>query len=63
MSASILTITSRLTNVAELIMEIDFTRLTTDELALLRERLPAWSLTLLAMSQSIAALEEPLRRE
>jgi len=63
MSASILTITSKLTGVAELIMEIESARLTDDELVLLRERLPAWSLTLLAMSQSIAALEEPLRRE
>ncbi len=63
MAERILSITSRLTRVAELVMDIDIARLPDDEIAVLEERLPAWSLTLSAISTSIAALEETLGDE
>ena len=62
MSDSILSITSKLSHVAELMIDIDPTQLPTEELAMLKDRLPAWALTVSAIDSSITGLEKKLDR-
>jgi hypothetical protein len=44
-------------------IDIDLTQLPTEELALLKDRLPAWALTVSAIDSSIAGLEKELDRD
>jgi DNA transposition AAA+ family ATPase len=61
-SESILSITSKLSHAAELIIDIDPRQLPTEELAMLKDRLPAWALTVSAIDSSITGLEKKLDR-
>lgn len=60
MAESVLTITAKLTNVAELIMELAPEEMSGDERSILRDRLPAWALSVAAINASLQSLEAAL---
>jgi hypothetical protein len=60
MAESVLTITAKLTNVAELIMEIAPEQMTAEERSILQDRLPTWALSVAAINASLQSLEAAL---
>lgn len=60
MAESVLSITAKLTNVAELIMEIAPEQMDVEELSVLKDRLPAWALSVAAINASLQSLEAAL---